>query len=104
MQYFLFADSTFTVVDVVRVMDKVTSDERWRREVWEEVLMWDDRTPSSYLDEVYSSDKEKTPLLADVYVHVRPKSSWEDLAKSLYSLSELAAVKEARSFLQQSGG
>ena len=82
----------------------VTLDERRRREVWEKVLMWDSRTPSSYLDEVYSSDKEKTPVLADVYVNIRPESSWQHLVETLYHHGEVAAAKEAKSFLQHNGG
>ena len=84
-------------------MDKVTSDEG-RRKVWESVLWWDGHTPSSYLDEVYSSDKEKTPALADVYVNSRPESSWWHLLETLYDEGEVAAVKEAKSFLQHNGG
>ena len=85
-------------------MDKVTSDEGRRREVWEEVLWWDGCTPSSYLDEVYSSDKEKTSVLADVYVNSRPDSSWQDLVQTLYEQGEVVAAKEAKSFFQQNGG
>ena len=85
-------------------MDKVSSDEGKRRKVWEKVLGWGFHTPSSYLDEVFSSDKEKTPALADVYVNSRPDSSWLRLAQTLYDKGELAAAKEARSFLQHNGG
>ena len=103
----MFADSTLTVDSLVGVMEKVTSDEGRRREVWEKVLEWDFTTPFSYLDEVYTkytTDKEKTHALADVYVNRRPKSSWQYLVQTLYAKDELAAAKEARSFLQQSGG
>ena len=92
---------------LVGVMERVTSDEERRREVWEKVLRWDYRTPSSYLDEVYTkytTDKEKTHALADVYVNSRPESSWQHLVQTLYGESELAATKEAKSFLQQNGG
>ena len=63
-------------------------------------------TPSSYLDEVYSkytTAKEKTHALADVYVNSRPESSWQHLLQTLYDESEMAAAKEAKSFLQQKG-
>ena len=59
------------------------------------------------LDEVYTkytTDKEKTHVLADVYINIRPKSSWQHLVETLYDVSELAAAKEAKSFLQQNGG
>ena len=103
----MFADPTLTVDSLVGVMEKVTSDEGRRRKVWEEVLEWDLTTPSSYLDEVYTkytTDKEKTHALADVYVNSRPESSWQHLVQTLYAEGELAAAKEAKSFLQHNGG
>ena len=92
---------------LVEVMEKVTSDEGRRRKVWERVLKWDYRTPSSYLDEVYSkytADEEKMLALADVYINSRPESSWQHLLQTLYAEGEVAAAKEAKSFLQQHGG
>ena len=102
----LFVDPTLTLDNFIGVMKKVTSDKERRRKVWEEVLECDDDTPYSYLDEVdtnYSTEKEKTNVLADVYVNSRPDSSWEYLAKTLYDAGELTAAKEAKSFLQQNG-
>ena len=87
-------------------MKKVTSDEGRRREVWTEVLRCYIYTPSSYLNEVYTkytTDEEKTRVLADVYANSRPGSSWQHLVQTLYRESELAAAKEAKSFLQQNG-
>ena len=89
---------------LVGVMEKVTSDEGRRRKVWERVLEWKVVIPFSYLDEVYSkytADEEKTLALADVYINSRPESSWQHLLQILYAESEVAAVKEAKSFLQQ---
>ena len=103
----MFADPTLTVDSLVGVMEKVTSDEGRRRKMWEEVLKWKYGTPSSYLDEVYTkytTDKEKTHALADVYVNSRPESSWQHLVQTLYAEGELAAAKEAKSFLQHNGG
>ena len=99
----LFADSTLTVENLIKVMDKVTLDERRRMEIWGDVLHWHGRTPHSYLDEVYSSDKEKTPALADVYVNIRPESSWQGLAQTLYRQGEMAAAKVAKSIFQHNG-
>ena len=109
----------------MRVMEEVTSDEGKRRKVWERVLecRLDQKTtatpsfylegysttatPSSYLDKVYSqftTAKEKTHALADVYINSRPGgSSWQHLLRTLYDEGELAAAKEAKSFLQQKG-
>ena len=97
----MFSDPTLTVESLVIVMEKVTSDEGRRREVWERVLGW---TSSPYLDEVYlkySTAEEKTHALADVYVNFTPGSSWQHLVQILYGESEMAAAKEAKPFLQQ---
>ena len=101
-----FADPTLTLDNFIGVIDKVTPDKERRREVWGKVLRWNYHTPDSYLDEVdtnYSTEKEKTNVLADVYINSRPESSWEHLAKTLYDAGELVAAKEAKSFLQQNG-
>ena len=103
---FCFTDPTLTVESLVGVMKKMSSDEERRREVWGRVLDLDGDTPSSYLYEVYSkytTAEEKTHALADVYVNSRPDSSWQHLVLILYDESELAAAKEAESFLQQNG-
>ena len=105
----MFSDPTLTVESLVGIMEKVTSDEGRRREVWERVLKLDytDVTLSSYLDEVYlkySTAEEETHALADIYVNSRPDSSWQHLVQILYGESEMAAAKEAKSFLQQSIG
>jgi hypothetical protein len=104
-------DPTLTVENLIGVMEKVTSDEGRRREVWEEVLEWNSGfrvfTPSSYLDDVYSKSttaEEKTHALADVYFNSRPDSSWQHLVRTLYAQSELSAAEEAKAFLQQLKG
>ena len=100
-----FTDPTLTLDNFIGVMEKVTPDKERRREVWGKVLKWIN-TPDSYLDEVdtnYTTEKEKTNVLADVYINSRPGSSWEHLVKTLYDAGELAAAKEAKSFLQQNG-
>ena len=106
----MFSDPTLTVESLVGVMEKVTSDEGRRREVWERVLKSGYgyfTSLSSYLDEVYlkySTAEEKTHVLADIYVNSRPGSSWQHLIQILYAESKMAAVKEAKPFLQQNGG
>ena len=102
----LFAEPTLTVDNLVGVMEKVTSDKERRKEVWWKVLWWEDKAPHSYIDEVYTkytTEKEQTNVLADVYINSSPDSSWHDLVKTLYYEDELAAAKEAKSFLQQNG-
>ena len=102
----MFADPTLTVDNLVRVMEKVTSDKKRRKEVWREVLKWGYHAPDSYVDEVYTkytTEKEQTNVLADVYINSRPDSSWRHLVETLYYKGEVAATKEAKSFLQQNG-
>ena len=102
----LFADPTLTVSSLVGVIEKVTPNKKRIKKVWEEVLEWEYHTPDSYLDEVdtnYSTEKEKTNVLADVYINSRPGSSWEHIVNALYDAGELAAAKEAKPFLQQNG-
>ena len=98
-----FADPTLTLDNFIGVIDKVTPDKERRREVWGKVLWWNYHTPDSYLDANYSTEKAKANVLADVYINSRPESSWEHLVKTLYDAGELAAAKEAKSFLQQNG-
>ena len=87
-------------------MEKLTSDEERRREIWEAVLKWDYVTPESYLDEVYMkyTSDVVTHTLADVYVYSRPESSWQHLLRTLYRHGEMAAAKEAKTFCQQQNG
>ena len=74
--------------------------------MWEEVLEWNGDTPSSYIDEVYTqytSAREKTLALSDVYVNIRPDSSWQHVGGELYLQSELAGAKGAKSYIQTDG-
>ena len=101
-----FTDPALTLNNFIGVIEKVTPDKERRREVWGKVLKWNYHTPDSYLNEVdtnYSTENEKTNVLADVYINSRTDSSWEHLVKTLHGAGELAAAKEAKSFLQQNG-
>ena len=104
----LFTDPILTVDALVEVMEKLTSDEERRWKVWQRVLEWEYGTPSSYINEVYTqpntSAREKAQALSDVYVNIRPESSWQHLVGTLYHQSELAAAKQAKSFLPVNGG
>jgi hypothetical protein len=103
----VFTDPTLIVESLVEVMEKIMPGEGRRSKVWWRVLEWKHVTPSSCFDEVYkkyTTAKEKTRALADVYVNSRPESSWRHLVQTLYIESEMAAAKEARPFLQHSRG
>ena len=95
----LSPDPTLTVENVTRAMEKVTVGKR--REVWEEVL------GKGVVEEIYSShssEEEKLHSCADAYVTCKPDSSWKELVQELYKWGGMAAAKEAKAFLQQSGG
>ena len=92
----------------------MTSNKETRRKVWGKVLQCQykvhcfltEYTPNSYLDAIdikYTAEKEKTYVLADVYINSHPDSSWEHLVKTLKQNGEQAAAEEAESFLRQNG-
>ena len=92
-------DPTLTVENVTKAMEKVTVDKR--RGVWEEV------SGKGAVEEIYSShssEEEKLHSCADNYANCKPDSAWKELVKKLYNSGEMAAAKEANSFLQQTGG
>ena len=94
----LSPDPILTVENVTRAMEKVTVD--GRRRVWEEVL------GKGAIEEIYSShssEQEKLHSCADVYVTYKPDSSWKELIQQLYDWGGMAAAKETKAFLQQTG-
>ena len=110
----ILAEPSLMVNNLVRVIEKVTSDKETRRKMWGEVLQcqyeegyWftlQEYTPDSYIDEVDNQCmKKKMNVLADVYINTHPDSSWEHLVKTLKQNGEQAAAEEAESFLHQSG-
>jgi hypothetical protein len=98
--YSLSPDPTLTMENVTRAMEKVTVDKR--RRVWEEVL--GRRAVEEIYSSYHSSEEEKLHSCADTYANCKPDSSWEELLRLLYDCGEMAAAKEAKTFLQQKGG
>ena len=102
MTKLFFAEPTLSVANLLRVIEKIPLDER-RRGVWKEMLSHD-----SIVDEIYrkhTNSKERADTLADVYINMWPGStSWQYVLSILYDEGELAATKEAKSFLPQNGG
>ena len=108
----LSPDPTLTVENVTRAMEKVTVDKR--RRVWEWVLgdkergvLGEEVLTKGAVKEIYSShssEEEKLHSCADTYANCKPDSSWKELIQQLYNWGEMAAAKEANSFLQQRGG
>lgn len=96
---FLSPAPTLTVGKVTEVMKKVAVDKR--RQVWQRVLRW------GTVKEIYgiqSSEEEKLHSCADTFITCKPDSSWEELVGILYYYGELAAAKEAKTFVTQKGG
>ena len=89
-------DPTLTVGNVSRVMEKVKGE--LRPQMWEDVSLAIGRVIQG---EGYSSEKD--PTYADLYANCKSNSSWDDLARSLYRLHQVAAVEEVRSYLPPRG-
>ena len=69
--------------------------------------MWKVVLEKGAVEEIYSShssEEEKLHSCADVYVTCKFDSSWKKLVQQLYDWGGMAAAKEAKAFLQQTGG
>ena len=108
----LSPDPTLTVENVTRVMEKVTVDKR--RGVWKWVLgdkergvLGEEVLTKGAVKEIYSShssEQEKLHSCADIYTNCKPDLSWKELVQKLYNWGGMAAAKEAKALLQQTGG
>ena len=96
----MFADDSLTVDNVTKVMEMVTADRIM--EVWQRLYV-----PESLVKMItrnLSTTKEKTRACVDLYLNCYPDDpSWKDITSELYECGELAAAKEAKSFLKQNG-
>ena len=93
-------DPTLTVDNVSHIMEKVEPEER--QQILKEMVV------ASIFDEMCSSGQYSTALeveaaAVDIYVNCHPRSSWEELARSLYRHHQVAAVEEVRSYLPPRG-
>ena len=93
-------DPTFTVENVVREIRKVAVDDR--RRLWEKVFGYD-RGVLAQIYGSHSSDEEKLCSISDMYVNVKPGSSWEQLVCCLHENGEMAATEIAKAFLPPKG-
>ena len=96
----LSPDPTLTVENVTRAMEKVTVDKR--RGVWWEIFNHHQLFQEIYIS--HSSEEERLHSCADIYANCKPDSSWETLVRMSFFCGEIAAAKEAKSFLQHNGG
>ena len=86
--------------NVIAVMESVPLDRR--KEVWSDC----DLVPDKQLDEIYqkySTEGQRLRACADFYVSGQPVSSWTYLCQGLYLMSELTAVRKAKTFIPQTG-
>ena len=98
----MFADDSLTVDNVTKVMEMGNADKIL--EIWKE----SDELESlvKMITGNFSTTKEKIRACVDLYLNccrddIQP--SWEDIASVLYEHGEMAAAREAKSFLQQNG-
>ena len=91
-------DSTVTVENLLGVMEKVTDGRA--EEVWGRLI---GSTRLKDISSKCSTERELISTCADIYVNYKPDSSWEWLARALYSGAETAAVEEVRSYLNPRG-
>ena len=90
---------SLTVDHIVVVMEKVTTDEK-RRSIWSDCFELDEELYE--IDKEHTTEMEKTTALVGVCIY-NDKFSWKHLAEFLYIKDEMAAAKEARSFLEKNG-
>ena len=83
-------DPTLTVDNVSRVMEKVEPKER--QKILKEVVV-DDIFDKMCSSGQYSTALEVEAAAVDIYVNCHPRSSWEELARSLYRNHQVAAVE-----------
>ena len=94
----MFADDSLTVDNVTKVMEMGNADKIL--EMWKEL----GESLVKMITGNLSTTKEKTRACVDLYLNCYPRDpSWEDIASRLYDRGEVAAAKEAKSFLQQNG-
>ena len=96
----LFADDSLTVDNLTKVMEMGNADKII--EMWKEL----DQSLVKMITRNLSTTKEKIRACVDLYLNCHPhdiQPSWKGIASALYEHGEMAAAREAKSFLQQNG-
>ena len=93
----MFADDSLTVDNVTKVMEMGNADKI--PEMWKE----SGESLVKMITGNLSTTKEKTRACVDLYLNCHPDPSWETITLGLYKRGEMAAAREAKSFLQQNG-
>ena len=91
-------DPTLNVDNVSRVMKKVEPEKR--DQLWEIVLV--SNRVYDAINRQYSPE-ERESARVDIYVHCCWRSSWTQVAESLYRHHQVVAVEELRSYLPPRG-
>ena len=97
----MVADDSLTVDNVTKVMEMGNADNIL--EMWKELL---DESLVKMITGNLSTTKEKIRACVDLYINCCPDDihpSWEGITSALYEHGEMAAAREAKSFLQQNG-
>ena len=93
-------DPTLTVDNVVHIMEKVEPKDR--QQILKKLIL-DSIFDVVLLSQKCSSALEVEAAAVDIYVNCYTWASWEDLARLLYRLHQVAAVEEVRSYLPPRG-
>ena len=88
-------DPTLAPDNISCIMEKV--EPKVKMHVWNSVL---EHSTIKLMSEEFSFKEEEC---ADIYVNCNLTASWDDLAQTLYEHHQMAAVKEARSYLPPRG-
>ena len=103
MDFILFADESLTVDNVTKVMEMVTDDNIMK--VWDRLDV-----PDSLVEIItrnFLTKKQKTQACVVLYLNYFPdmyKISWREIVETLYYyFCEMAAAREARTFLHKEG-
>ena len=92
----LFADKSLTVDSVTKVMEMVPADRL--AEAWEQLGV--PKVLVEIMSEKFSTTKDKTRACVDLYLcNPDREPSWGDISCALYKYGEMAAAREAKSFL-----
>ena len=100
VHFYVLADPTLTVDNVIGVMEIVAVERRKR--VWSS---WD-FVPKRQLEKIYHkylTEEQRMRACADFYVNENPQSSWKELCEGLFTMKEMPAVRRAKTFISQTG-
>ena len=103
----MFADDSLTVDNLTKVMEMGNAYkimEMWKYLDESLVKMHVPKSLMKMITGNPSTTKEEIRECVDLYLNCSPyEPSWKDIASALYDRGEMAAAREAKTFLQQNG-